>query len=361
MRNFDIFNPVNKIAAHADKLYELANGNDVYPTMVELDPTAICNYSCNFCIDKDYLRGMRNKLVNVMSVELMRDLVDQLDRLGTKSILLKGGGEPTLNPKFNQFLSYINGKKMKVAVISNGTTIKKWCDELINYADGIRISLNVIDENSHLKTHRPYNKNSSLNEILNNVKHLIEKRNRIVRSNLKIMGNFVVNNKSMIDAGKMVKMARDIGFDSCAVRFVLEEKKHYGTVTDIFTIKNNLKDAKKYENENFKVYVGSTVRSEGFFNGDSLGFEQCEAFKLSAVIASDGIIYPCCQLRGNEKYSFGSIKEGSIKTIWKSKKRKSVINLIQKGRCLERCVCPLPHYNRAIQYFKEKNNHSEFL
>lgn len=44
------FNP-NKGLHHFDRLRTLAQGHDVAPVTVEIDPVAYCNHACGWCVD----------------------------------------------------------------------------------------------------------------------------------------------------------------------------------------------------------------------------------------------------------------------------------------------------------------------
>ena len=74
---------------------------DFAPISINLDLTTACNYACDHCVDLDILNtGIRfdhDKLLESIKVMAERDM---------KSVIVIGGGEPTLYPKFEEVIRF---------------------------------------------------------------------------------------------------------------------------------------------------------------------------------------------------------------------------------------------------------------
>ena len=90
-------------AEHADAA-DLDPGKvpDFAPVSINLDLTTACNYACDHCVDLDILNtGIRfdhDKLLS--SLKLMAGR-------GLRSVIVIGGGEPTLYPKFEEVIRFM--------------------------------------------------------------------------------------------------------------------------------------------------------------------------------------------------------------------------------------------------------------
>src|SRR5437773_1395781 len=91
------FNPL-KILHHIDRLRALADGKDIAPVTIEIDPVAYCNHVCAWCVDPLHRAAQ-------MSYGTFDRLITELasfsvDGFRVEGIVFKGGGESTLHPCF---------------------------------------------------------------------------------------------------------------------------------------------------------------------------------------------------------------------------------------------------------------------
>ena len=126
-----------KLYKHLDKLALLQNGI-VSPIMVHIMPTHRCQMNCVHCCFKN----RENRKLD-MPLDVLKNGVNQFYRLGTRSIEITGGGEPTLYPHMDEALAYLRTLGMNIGFITNtldSQLVKNWA-----YCDWIRISLNAFD------------------------------------------------------------------------------------------------------------------------------------------------------------------------------------------------------------------------
>ena len=82
---------------HLDILKSMQNGT-WKPIELTLAPTDKCNLNCVFC-------SVKNREMDELDFEqLIKTLVD-FKELGLKSVVLSGGGEPTLYPRINELIA----------------------------------------------------------------------------------------------------------------------------------------------------------------------------------------------------------------------------------------------------------------
>lgn len=127
----------SKVANEKDKVKAYLNGENIFPTTIELDLTQLCNRSCSGC---PYLSSRKPGLT------LQLPFLDRLFSIlgqGTPGIVLSGG-EPTTVPHFPETVALAKNKGFQdIAVISNGglTDQVNIQDALLEHVTSIRFSL----------------------------------------------------------------------------------------------------------------------------------------------------------------------------------------------------------------------------
>ena len=125
---------------------------DFAPISINLDLTAACNYACDHCVDLDILNtGIR------FDHEKLLESIKVMAERGMKSVIVIGGGEPTLYPKFEETIRFMKDLKLQIAIVSNGTgndKIAKVAD-CMDKADWVRLSLDSGTDATFQPMHKP--------------------------------------------------------------------------------------------------------------------------------------------------------------------------------------------------------------
>ena len=135
---------------------------ELAPLSINLDLTTACNYACDHCIDWDIL----NSKVRHEDEELRSSLQRMTER-GLKSVILIGGGEPTLYPGFASIVEFCKKLGLSVAVVTNGSRGDRLLQAapFLQKGDWIRLSLDSGSNEVFRRMHNPSSKTLSLDEI----------------------------------------------------------------------------------------------------------------------------------------------------------------------------------------------------
>jgi hypothetical protein len=122
------------------------------PISINLDLTTACNYRCDHCIDWDILNTKHKHAEEI----LRRSMVLMRER-GLRSVIVIGGGEPTLYPGFVGFVQFLKGLGLQVAIVTNGSRGDRLLAAVpfLDERDWIRLSLDSGSNELFAAMHKP--------------------------------------------------------------------------------------------------------------------------------------------------------------------------------------------------------------
>ncbi len=144
--------------AHAKRQAETAGAPlpelpDAAPISINLDLTTACNYRCDHCIDWDILNsGVKH------DEEELKDSLRLMAERGMKSVILIGGGEPTVYPRFVEIVQFLKQELgQQVAVVSNGGRNDRILEAApyFTLGDWVRLSLDSGSDATFQAMHKP--------------------------------------------------------------------------------------------------------------------------------------------------------------------------------------------------------------
>lgn len=125
-----------KFWRHKDSMLAYKNSAPNSIISTHISPEGHCNLSCAYC------SVSKRKVNERIDLDVIKNYVLTLKKYGLQAVILTGGGEPTLYPKFNELVRWLIGQNLSVALITNGTNIDKVAQDLWDYFSWVRISLN---------------------------------------------------------------------------------------------------------------------------------------------------------------------------------------------------------------------------
>jgi MoaA/NifB/PqqE/SkfB family radical SAM enzyme len=145
------------------------------PISVNLDLTSACNYSCPFCVDSRLINAGKT-----LGFEDIKKVIDTLHSHGLLSVILIGGGEPTLHPDFEAVVEAIKSKGIQIGIATNGSRLEKVeaTADRLEEKDWVRISIDAANEETFKELHHPRTK-LMLHQILEKAKKIKEKNPRV--------------------------------------------------------------------------------------------------------------------------------------------------------------------------------------
>lgn len=136
----------------ATATFDPSLGPDMAPLSINLDLTTACNYACDHCIDMDIL----NTGTRFDHEKLLSSLAAMAEK-GLQSVIVIGGGEPTLYPHFVDTIRFMKSLGLQVAIVSNGAGNQKIADvsDCLDENDWVRLSLDSGTDATFQQMHKP--------------------------------------------------------------------------------------------------------------------------------------------------------------------------------------------------------------
>lgn len=122
------------------------------PLSINLDLTSACNFACPHCVDSGIINTGES-----IDFSVIRSSLETLTRRGLLSVILIGGGEPTLHRDFEDVVRLSKQLGLQVGIVTNGTRLDRVAAvaALFEPKDWLRLSIDAGTQETFLKAHRP--------------------------------------------------------------------------------------------------------------------------------------------------------------------------------------------------------------
>jgi len=306
-----------KFLQHLDRLKEFQDGEIVRPITMHIMPESRCNLKCAFCSTVN--RPTHERL----EMSLIKETVGKLVSIGLQSVVISGGGEPTIYPQFNELLEYLYGEGLSVGLITNGTRLSKLDPELIKQLTWIRISANTLD----------YTNKIEVPEI----------------GDKTVMGlSYIVGGDMTEDSFKKVQGFADlydVEYVRIGVNCLLPDEELERTHQKVHQMVEDFGDKRFYHQ--YKKHKTP---------------EECYLGYFHPILYCDGYIYPCDSLvlnsgqaRFGESFRVCHATE-IIETLYTEAPKETLVN------CQKLCdSCVWENHNNLLINIKKKTRHPEFI
>ncbi len=243
------------------------------PLSINLDLTTACNYACDHCIDMDIL----NQGIRFENDRLLQSITNMAEH-GLRSIILIGGGEPTVYPLFGQTLRHIKKLGLGVGIVTNGSRLDRILEvaECLDRGDWLRLSLDSGTDATFQAMHKP-RKRITLEQICAQIPAIKQ-----ANSQLAIGFSFIItwkdcnanhqniheNLDEMVEATRLAKAYKFdyISFKPFLVRLETNNAETVGLSRDdsdqvdiLDHIRSNLERAHALEDDGFRVVESSNL------------------------------------------------------------------------------------------------------
>ena len=115
------------------------------PISINIDLTTACNFSCPHCVDSKLLNSG-----DYLDLETVKRSIETLQKNGMRSVIIIGGGEPTIHKNFEEIVRFISERGLQIGIATNGSRLDKVASiaEMLKDGDWLRISIDAGKEST---------------------------------------------------------------------------------------------------------------------------------------------------------------------------------------------------------------------
>ncbi|MFC1570447.1 radical SAM protein [Candidatus Omnitrophota bacterium] len=347
----------HKLIYHVSRLNDWGKGENVYPLYMEVSPAGACNHRCTYC-GLDFMEYQPRYL----DTEVLKDRLTELGKLGLKSIMYAGEGEPLLHRDMPELIKHTKSSGIDVALTTNGVLLnKEITDDVLGDIEWIKVSINGATSETYSKIHRSDPKD--FDRVIENMTYAAKtKRENGYRTALGMQLLLLPDNAH--EAVLLAEKARDIGMDYLVVKPYSQHPQSKTTVySDVkYGEYEELSgELEKVNTDSFRVIF--RVNTMKKWDEGERNYSRCLALPFWSYIDAGGNVWGCSVYLGDDRFMYGNIYENSFKDIWESEKRMKSLKWVEEHLDSSECRvnCRMDEVNRYLWDLRNPPEHVNFI
>jgi radical SAM protein with 4Fe4S-binding SPASM domain len=251
---------------------------------MRLETSAVCNLQCIYC------NGLNGKKPNrEITFPIMKRIISEVKSLGGKSVVVIGGGEPTVYRYFKPLVEYINNQSMIPVIITNGLKLTPKISRFL-YQQNASVLFKLDSLESNIQDILAGSK-GAFNLIMKGLNNLFSAGfNRVTGKGLRCGASFVVTRENYKDIPRVWRFCRENRIYPNLEEFIPRNRglhqidRLWVKKEDLHRLKEELLsiDQKEY---GYNWLVNTPLPGHG-----------CLQHLYSVYISSEGYIRPCADV-----------------------------------------------------------------
>jgi radical SAM protein with 4Fe4S-binding SPASM domain len=300
----------------------------------------------------------------MLDVDILKSRLEEMGRLGVKSVMYAGEGEPMLHKRIHEIVKHTSAAGIDVAFTTNATVMTdQFLDEALPLISWIKVSINAGTAKTYAAVHQT--RERDFQKVIDNLKRAVAlKRERNLTCTLGAQALLLPENAH--EMGLLAELCRDeIGLDYLVVKPYsqhLFSETHVYEDVDYTPHLEMAGQLAAYNTEKFHVvFRGHTMQK--YMETDR--YPKCNATPfLWGYIMADGSLYGCSAYLLDKRFEYGNINEQSFQEIWEGEKRQKSFEFIRHELDIKECRrnCRMDEVNRYLFRLQEGNvPHMNFI
>jgi len=346
----------HKLMYHVSNVNDWLEGKRVYPIYMEISPSGMCNHRCTFCA-LDFM-GYQKRFLNT---QILKERLQEMGRLGLKSIMYAGEGEPFLHKNMADIIAYTKESGIDVALTTNCVLMKpQIAEKILGITEWIKVSCNAGTAETYSRIHRT--KSKDFEKVMENLSNAVKiKRNNRYTCTLGLQILLLPENEDEIE--DLAKKSKDIGLDYIVVKPYSQHPKSYTRKYEDIVYARYLLLAEKLGKLNTDEFsVIFRLRTMQKWDQQRRNYGRCLALPFWSYSDAGGNVWGCSIYLGDERFLYGNIYENTFQEIWEGDKRSQSLRMME-GLNVDQCRvnCRMDEINGYLWKLRHPPEHVNFI
>lgn len=347
----------HKLIFHPRRVSRWLASEVIYPIYMEVSPSGACNHRCTFCA-LDYA-GYRPRFINR---NIFIERLAELGRLGIRSIMYGGEGEPLLHKDIAEIIKCTKSSGIDAAITTNGTLLTgELFKKIADSVTWIKVSIDAGKSETYSKLHRT--KADDFDRVMDNLSAVVN----IIRetgSACTIGAQIILLPENVNEVEILAGRIKDIGLRYLVVKPYSHNNKSVTSAYKNLDYSSFLYLDERldcFNDENFCVIFRSNAINRSF--AVKRKYDKCLALPFWSYIDSGGNVWGCSTYLGDPRFLYGNILKSNFQDIWLGESRRTSLEMVKQ--CLNssecRVNCRMDEINRFLWKISNPPAHINFI
>jgi len=297
-----------------------------------------------------------------LDTSLFKERLLELGKLGLKSIMYAGEGEPLLHRDIVDIINHTRRSGIDVAVTTNGVLFnKEMADRTLGDTEWIKVSINGATKDTYAKIHR--SSSDDFDRVIENMSYAVKIRNNYGYACTLGM-QLLLLPENHHEAVALAQLARDIGMDYLVIKPYSQHPQSkttkYSSVrySDYEYLADELDE---FRTDDFSIIF--RIHTMKKWDQNQRNYAHCLALPFWSYIDAGGNVWGCSVYLGDERFFYGNIYEQSFQEIWEGQKRLNSLRWVENELDASQCRvnCRMDEINRYLWDLKATPAHVNFI